>query len=132
MSFEQFIPVKNGVSNNKDTYSIQAGKKSSTGYFTGSVYFNGKMRDKLNINNFRYVELYTDHEAKLIAVKFTNTKSEGTRVIRKNGSTRFITCSPWIYTATKDFGYPEKGSGQYETVGELVVLHTPTEDKTSE
>lgn len=131
MSFQQFTPVNKGV-NNKDTYTIQAGQKR-TGYYSGMIYFNGGMRDKLELAKYEYVELYTDRDAKLIAIRPTNTKSQSTRAMRKNGNHRFITCTSWLYIATKELGYPEKGSGQYRVLEDgLIVLEKPGEGASSE
>lgn len=127
MSFKQFTPISKGV-NTKDSYSIQAVTKKN-GYFTGTIYFNGGMRDKLNLKQYNYVELFTDRENLLIAVRFTNEKTESTRVLRKNGNHRFITCSSWMYVAVSELGYPGKGSGDYEVIEDgLVVLYKPAID----
>jgi len=126
MSFELHRPV-NRAKNEKNTYSIQAGKKK-TGYFSGMIYFNGGMRDALNLTEYSYMELYTDKENKLIAIKPVNEATENTRAIRKNGNHRFITCSSWLYEATRELGYPEKGSGTYTVLdNSLVVLEKPEE-----
>lgn len=124
MAFEQFQPV-NKAKNTKDTYTIQAGTKK-TGYFNGMIYFNGGMRDKLQLEKYSHIELFTDKENKLIAIKPTKTATDFTRALRKNGNHRFITCSSWLYVAVKELGYPESGSGLYEVLEDgLVVLHKP-------
>ena len=124
MSFEQFKPSKKHI-NTKNTYTIQAGTKK-TGYFSGMVYFNGGMRDALNLQEYTDVELYTDRDKKLIAVKFGKEKTDNTRTKKKNGNHRFITCSSWLKIAIDDLGYPEKGSGEYEQLENgLVILHKP-------
>jgi hypothetical protein len=124
MSFEQFVPINKGV-NSKNTYTIQAGKKKS-GYFNGTIYFNGGMRDALNLHQYAYVELFTDRDNKLIAIRPTNEKTEHIRVMRKNGNNRFITCSSWLYVAVSELGYVEKSSGSYKVIdGGLIVLEKP-------
>lgn len=131
MSFEQFKPI-NKAKNTKDTYTIQAGTKN-TGYFSGMIYFNGGMRDKLNLQDFKYVELFADKDAKLIAVKFTNNKTDYVRSLRTNGNHRFITCSSWLHIATHELGYPEKGSGSYKVLDDgLVILEKPVEEPSNE
>lgn len=129
MSFEQFTPIKrkNRI-NRKNTYYIQAGERK-TGYSYGRVHFSGGMRDNLKLTEYDYVELYTDRENKLIAIKPTNEQSDSTRAISKNGNSRFITCTSWLHTAVKELGYPERGSGSYKVIdGGLVVLEKPTEE----
>jgi hypothetical protein len=124
MSFEQFMPVNKGV-NLKDTYTIQAGTKKN-GYYSGMIYFNGGMRDALELEKYSNVVLFTDTTNKLIAVKFTNDDVEGHRKLRKNGNHRFITCTSWLHTACTELGYPEKGSGSYKIIEDgLVVLEKP-------
>jgi len=119
-NFELFKPV-NKTKNTKNTYSIQAGVKN-TGYFSGMVYFNGGMRDALQLDRYKHVELYTDKDSKLIAVRFVVTPSENTRALRKNGNHYFITCSSWLHVAVNDLGYPEKGSGSYRVLDDGLVL----------
>lgn len=127
MAFEQYRPI-NRAKNEKDTYTIQAGTKK-TGYFSGMIYFNGGMRDALKLQEYSHVELFTDKDNKLIAFRPTNTPSDFTRAIRKNGNHRFITCSSWLHTATQELGYPEKGSGSYKAIDDgLIVLEKPEVD----
>lgn len=124
MSFEQFVPQNKGF-NTKDNYSIQAGTKKN-GYFNGTIYFNGGMRDNLKLQDYRYVELFTDRQNKLIAIRPTNTQTEATRSLRKNGNHYFVACSSWLFMAVTELGYPEKGSGTYKKLDDgLIVLDKP-------
>lgn len=126
MNFELFVPTYKGL-NNENSYTIQASTKK-TGYFTGRISFNGGMRDTLDLTKYDYIELYTDKGNKLIAIRPTNTKSDSTRSIRKNGNLRFITCSSWLHVAVNELGYPAKGNGGYEQLKDgLIVLYKPEE-----
>lgn len=130
MSFEQFIPV-NKQANTFDGYSINAHQRN-TGYWSGQINFGGKMQKKLNLRDYKYLQLFTDKQNKLIAIKPTNEQSEGVRKIRYNGGRAFMTCTHWLFIARTELGYPENGKGDYEVIdGGLVVLKKPAQPQST-
>lgn len=124
MSFEPFIPTNKGK-NTLDGYGLNITEKKS-GYFTGQINFGGGMQEKLKMTDYKYVDLFQDNQNKLIAIKLTNEKGDGSRAIRYNSGRAFMTCTSWLYNARFEYGYPATGNGGYKILENgLIVLEKP-------
>lgn len=126
MSFEPYIPQLKGK-NMLDGFSYNISERKS-GYYTGQINFGGVMQDNLNMDDYKYVELYEDSKNKLIAIKLSNKKGKNTRALRRNGNRPFMTCTSWLYKARFEFGYPEKGKGSYEVLENGLIVLCPTKE----
>lgn len=121
MNFEPFNHTSK-AHNTVDGYTVIRQKRGD--YFSGQINFGGKMRDKLNLSQYKRVETYRDDKEMIVALRFNNDPlSESNRSLRRNGTSLFMSSVSFVELMVEKFGYPVSKNMPYESLDNgLVVL----------